>query len=146
MIPPESLLGRCDNVRILMSNFARFGLSWSPKEAGKILSGSNDAIVCLWDLNKTASMDHAKKVRYLNASRIFKGHEDVVEDVNWHSEQRYLFASVGDDKVSKTICISNFACNSVTLYEYYLVNGWFFGKMVYSRDLIYGIPEPQTQS
>lgn len=39
-------------------------------------------------------------VRYIAASRTFRAHEDVVEDVDWHPEQRNIFASVGDDKVS----------------------------------------------
>ncbi|CAL8100321.1 unnamed protein product [Orchesella dallaii] len=73
-----------------------FGLSWNLKEKGKLLSGSYDALICLWDLNKSSCTEN--NVKYLNACRTFRAHEDVVEDVDWHPEQKHLFASVGDDK------------------------------------------------
>ncbi len=74
-----------------------FGLSWNLKDKGTLLSGSDDSLICLWDVNKNTVMDN--NVRYITASRTFRAHEDVVEDVDWHPEQRNIFASVGDDKV-----------------------------------------------
>lgn len=75
-----------------------FGLSWNLKDKGTLISGSDDSLICLWDVNKNTVMDN--NVRYITASRTFRAHEDVVEDVDWHPEQRNIFASVGDDKVS----------------------------------------------
>lgn len=76
-----------------------FGLAWNLKDKGKLLSGSDDRLVCLWDLNKNPTVDE-NKVRFLSATRTFSAHEDVVEDVDWHPDHKHIFASVGDDKVS----------------------------------------------
>lgn len=29
-----------------------FGLAWNPKNAGLLLSGSDDSLVCIWDVNQ----------------------------------------------------------------------------------------------
>jgi len=68
-----------------------YGLSWSPLKEGHLLSGSNDAQICLWDINAA----FGKKV--LEANQIFKVHEGAVGDVSWHLKHEYLFGSVGDD-------------------------------------------------
>nr|ADE76527.1 unknown [Picea sitchensis] len=68
-----------------------YGLSWSPLKEGHLLSGSNDAQICLWDINAASG----RKV--LEANQIFKVHEGAVEDVSWHLKHEYLFGSVGDD-------------------------------------------------
>jgi len=68
-----------------------YGLSWSPLKEGQLLSGSNDAQICLWDINAASG----RKV--LEAKQIFKVHEGAVEDVSWHLKHEYLFGSVGDD-------------------------------------------------
>ena len=39
------------------------------------------------------------------ASKTFRGHTEVVEDVAWHRHHRDLFASCGDDKVRVTVDI-----------------------------------------
>lgn len=69
-----------------------YGLSWSPFQEGHLLSGSDDAQVCLWDINAVT-----KGSRVLDAKQIFQA-QGVVEDVAWHSRHDYLFGSVGDDK------------------------------------------------
>ena len=66
-----------------------YGLSWSPLEKSRLLSGSDDATICLWDLQEAGSI--------VQALNIWKGHKDVVEDVDWHKHSRHLFGSVGDD-------------------------------------------------
>jgi len=53
------------------------------------LSGSDDAQICLWNI-KEASAE-------VNASLIFRGHTNVVEDVAFHSFSPFMFGSVGDD-------------------------------------------------
>ncbi|KAL6311481.1 hypothetical protein AAG906_031245 [Vitis piasezkii] len=69
-----------------------YGLSWSQFKQGRLLSGSDDAQICLWDINATP------KNKALEAQQIFKVHEGVVEDVAWHLRHEYLFGSVGDDQ------------------------------------------------
>ncbi|KAG7530232.1 WD40-repeat-containing domain superfamily [Arabidopsis thaliana x Arabidopsis arenosa] len=70
-----------------------YGLSWSKFKQGHLLSGSDDAQICLWDINATP------KNKSLDAQQIFKAHEGVVEDVAWHLRHEYLFGSVGDDPI-----------------------------------------------
>ena len=71
-----------------------YGLSWSPQRAGFLLSSSDDKTVCLWDVNVERSAGST-----LDASGIFAGHADVVEDVAWHTLHDSLFGSVGDDRM-----------------------------------------------
>lgn len=66
-----------------------YGLSWSPLEQCKLLSGSDDATICMWDLREAGET--------VNALNIWKGHNDIVEDVDWHKFSRHIFGSVGDD-------------------------------------------------
>jgi len=68
-----------------------YSLSWSPLKEGQLLSGSNDAQICFWDINAASG----RKV--VEAKQIFKVHEGAVEDVSWHLKHEYLFGSVGDD-------------------------------------------------
>ena len=66
-----------------------YGLNWSPLESHQLLSGSDDATICLWDL-KEAPLQ-------VEALRTWKGHKDVIEDVAWHRFSPSIFGSVGDD-------------------------------------------------
>lgn len=66
-----------------------YGLCWNPLEAGRLLSGSDDSMVCLWDVNSSA-ID-------IQALQILAGHNDVVEDVDWHKLHANICGSVGDD-------------------------------------------------
>jgi len=68
-----------------------YGLSWSTLNKGKLLSGSDDNKVCIWDVD-TANTTQ-------DATTIFTGHTDVVEDVCWHMHSEQWFGSVGDDKM-----------------------------------------------
>ncbi|KAF8408773.1 hypothetical protein HHK36_004842 [Tetracentron sinense] len=89
--PP--LDGACSpDLRLRGHNTEGYGLSWSPFKQGHLLSGSDDAQICLWDINATP------KNKSLEAMQIFKVHEGVVEDVAWHLRHGYLFGSVGDDQ------------------------------------------------
>lgn len=73
-----------------------YALSWSPLKQGHLLSGSEDTTVCLWDVaGASASGASGKQLPALNT---FRGHTDVVEDVDWHAKDANLFASVGDDR------------------------------------------------
>uniref|UniRef100_A0A0D6QYT2 Histone-binding protein RBBP4-like N-terminal domain-containing protein n=1 Tax=Araucaria cunninghamii TaxID=56994 RepID=A0A0D6QYT2_ARACU len=89
--PPQD--GGCNpDLRLRGHNTEGYGLSWSPFKHGHLLSGSDDAQICLWDINVPA------KSKILEAQQIFKVHEGVVEDVAWHLRHEYLFGSVGDDR------------------------------------------------
>ncbi|PQP96085.1 WD-40 repeat-containing protein MSI1 [Prunus yedoensis var. nudiflora] len=89
--PP--LDGACSpDLRLRGHSTEGYGLSWSKFKQGHLLSGSDDAQICLWDINATP------KNKTLEAMQIFKVHEGVVEDVAWHLRHEYLFGSVGDDQ------------------------------------------------
>lgn len=66
-----------------------WGLAWNPHEKGQLLSGSDDAAVCLWDLRE-AGVD-------VDPWQVRKGHTANVEDVDWHKHCPHMFGSVGDD-------------------------------------------------
>ncbi|KAB1225056.1 WD-40 repeat-containing protein MSI1 [Morella rubra] len=89
--PP--LDGACSpDLRLRGHSTEGYGLSWSKFKQGHLLSGSDDAQICLWDINSTP------KNKTLDAMQIFKVHEGVVEDVAWHLRHEHLFGSVGDDQ------------------------------------------------
>ena len=52
----------------------RYGLAWSPFLEGHLLSGSDDAQICLWDIRAAS-----KVARSLDALQIFRDHSGVVE-------------------------------------------------------------------
>jgi histone-binding protein RBBP4 len=54
------------NLRLRGHNTEGYGLSWSTFKQGHLLSGSDDAQICLWDINATP------KNRSLDAMQIFK--------------------------------------------------------------------------
>eukprot|EP00605_Chrysophyceae_sp_TOSAG23-4_P002145 GSChrysophyteH1.ASY1.ANO1.2373.1 assembled CDS len=66
-----------------------WGLDWCPTQDATLLSGSDDATICLWDLREAGLT--------VPAYRTWNGHNDVVEDVAWHKFSSSLFGSVGDD-------------------------------------------------
>ena len=90
-----------------------YGLSWSPRERGLLLSGSDDALICMWDLSSnlvpsatvlalthpTLPASHQGHTRPLNAMTTYRAHTDVVEDVQWSPHHEWQFASAGDDKL-----------------------------------------------
>ena len=51
-----------------------YGLAWSPFMEGHLLSGSDDAQICLWDINTVT-----KTGRRIEARSIFREHLGVVE-------------------------------------------------------------------
>lgn len=79
------------NIRLRGHNTEGYGLAWSPFRDGHLLSGSDDAQICLWDVN-------AAEGSSLTAQTIYRSHSGVVEDVAWHNTHEHMFGSVGDDK------------------------------------------------
>jgi WD40 repeat protein len=70
-----------------------YGLSWNSAKKSYLLSGSDDKLICLWDISK------GSKDSPLQPLNIFQGHEEVVEDVAWNPHHESYFGSVGDDKL-----------------------------------------------
>ena len=70
-----------------------YGLSWSPRLEGHLLSASDDQTVCYWDINAIT-----KGKRSLDAKTIYRGHTAIVEDVDWSKLHDSIFGSVGDDR------------------------------------------------
>lgn len=70
-----------------------YGLAWSSLREGYILSGSDDSLVCLWDISSIT-----KENNIISPLHIVKQHNSVVEDVAWHNHHDSYFASVGDDQ------------------------------------------------
>ncbi|GAB4819128.1 hypothetical protein N2152v2_006174 [Parachlorella kessleri] len=81
------------DIRLTGHKVEGYGLSWNQQKAGYLLSGSDDAQICVWDVTATTQQN-----RTLHALHIYQGHGGVVEDVAWHPRHEYLFGSVGDDK------------------------------------------------
>ena len=70
-----------------------YGVCWNTNVAGRLVSASDDATVCVWDTEATPGNKQA-----VEALGVYKGHTSVVEDVAWHMSAPTIFASVGDDK------------------------------------------------
>ena len=66
-----------------------YGLAWNPHVTGQLLSGSDDAKICLWDITESSVEIKPLQTR--------KAPSEVVEDVDWHKHYAHLFGSVGDD-------------------------------------------------
>merc|ERR1711935_618340 len=69
-----------------------YGLAWNPHEEGHLISGSDDSLICAWDITQST-----KTSNVLNPTATYTGHTNVVEDVAWHLHNPSLFGSVGDD-------------------------------------------------
>lgn len=86
--------GKCSpDLRLLGHKTEGYGLAWSPFKPGYLLSGSDDAQVCLWDVSAASGSKQT-----LNALHVWQEHLGVVEDVAWHGHHDYMFGSVGDDR------------------------------------------------
>mmetsp|Transcript_181 Transcript_181/g.576 ORF Transcript_181/g.576 Transcript_181/m.576 type:complete len:425 (+) Transcript_181:177-1451(+) len=70
-----------------------YGLDWSGLNEGYLLSGSDDFLICMWDINLSNGSNNK-----LPAKATYGGHKAVIEDVAWHKHNEHLFASVGDDR------------------------------------------------
>lgn len=69
-----------------------YGLSWNLNVAGRVLSGSDDSTICVWDIEGDVSKDGVEPLA------TYKGHSSAVADVAWHALKQNVFGSVGDDK------------------------------------------------
>lgn len=77
-----------------------YGLCWNPHQscAGQLLSGSDDAKICMWDITAAGSNGRGSAAAVDVAPlATCTGHKDVVEDVDYHKHEPNCFGSVGDD-------------------------------------------------
>ena len=63
-----------------------------PARGGHTISGSDDSLICAWDINGATKASHI-----LEPVATYTGHTSVVEDVAFHLHHANLFGSVGDD-------------------------------------------------
>ena len=70
-----------------------YGLAWNPNQRGQLLSGADDALICVWDVTAQAGADKTEA-----RGSVYKGHKSVVGDVAWHKMNAHTFASVSDDQ------------------------------------------------
>lgn len=78
-----------------------YGLAWSPhtSQTGYLLSGAEDHNLCLWNIESVLGKGATNQAgTQIMAMATLKGHEDVVEDVDWHPKDPNMIGSVGDDK------------------------------------------------
>ncbi|XP_063676656.1 histone-binding protein RBBP4-like [Bolinopsis microptera] len=86
--------GKCSpDLRLKGHTKEGYGLSWSPNNAGHLLSASDDCTICLWDVEAAT-----KEARSIEAKSIFRAHTAVIEDVAWNPLHPTTFGSVADDK------------------------------------------------
>jgi histone-binding protein RBBP4 len=72
-------------------------LSWNPKTEGRLASGSDDKLVCVWDI-QGAITANKKGPTELEPILVYGDHQGVVEDVCWHKHHESILVSVSDDK------------------------------------------------
>jgi histone-binding protein RBBP4 len=77
------------NMKLLAHTKEGYGLNWSTRKEGYLLSGADDHKVCVWDINSNSSSSPV---------RVIEEHKGVVEDVNWSKHHDSFFATCGDDK------------------------------------------------
>eukprot|EP01132_Coremiostelium_polycephalum_P003268 gene3268-4092_t len=86
--------GKClPNLKLTGHSKEGYGISWSSQKEGHLLSCSDDQTICLWNIGAASKNDQT-----LAALNIYKGHQSIVEDVQWHYIHESYFGSVGDDK------------------------------------------------
>ena len=74
-----------------------YAMAWSPHEEGRLLTGSGDATVKLWDA-KAAYAKGATSGTQIKPLQTFQAHTATVEDVAWHAKDPHMAGSVGDDQ------------------------------------------------
>jgi len=76
-----------------------YGLAWSPVAGHhRLLSGSDDGLVCVWDVAGGSGGAVPGKPTLQPLFKIEAHSGEVVEDVAWHGTHPDIFASVSDDR------------------------------------------------
>lgn len=71
-----------------------YGLSFNQQEKNKLLSGSDDSNIAIWDIS-----NFEKEIKPLYT--VESAHSDIVNDVKWHTFDSNLFGSVSEDSTLK---------------------------------------------
>jgi len=72
-----------------------YGLCWSNKIKGRLASGSDDGVVCVWDIDASSN---SSKNNEVSPIATFTGHDSIVEDVSFHRVHDSMLGSVSDDR------------------------------------------------
>ena len=75
-------------------------MAWSPHthNAGLLISGGNDKIVCAWNVEQSSMSSETTPTTTLDPLLCFtNGHSDTVEDVAFSCHDINTIGSVGDD-------------------------------------------------
>ncbi|RVD81780.1 uncharacterized protein DFL_009629 [Arthrobotrys flagrans] len=73
-----------------------YGLDWSPKIEGHLLTGSEDTTICQWDVTS-----YSRGNTTIRPVKTYNLHQSIVNDVRWHPSHSTLFGSVSDDRTLK---------------------------------------------
>lgn len=91
--PPAD--GKCTpQLRLRGHKKEGYGVSWNSRDEGKLVSGAEDKLICMWDIQS----QNVKAGGSLDPINVYEGHTEVVEDVAWHMHHNSMFGSVGDDR------------------------------------------------
>ena len=75
-----------------------YGLSWDPREDGRLATASEDTTVRLWDITQSS-----KANKLIKESRKFTHHQAIVNDVQYHPIIPRLIGTVSDDLKMKLL-------------------------------------------
>ena len=78
-----------------------YGMVWSVFHPGHLATASEDKTVRVWDVSRVLSSSSSDKTNHQNTVAplmTLRGHEDTVEDVDWHYKDPNLLVSVGGDR------------------------------------------------
>ena len=87
-----------------------YGLSWSKTDDNILISGSDDNLICIWDIN-----GHQSKDGKISPVIIFNDHENIVEDICTSLDNGHIFYSVSDDKTLRVWDIREKKCVQVVI-------------------------------
>ncbi len=81
-----------------------YGLTWSKYEDNILISGSDDNLICIWDINAQ------EKEGVIDPLIMFNDHSSIVEDVCSSPDNKNIFYSVSDDKTLKVFDFRESRC------------------------------------
>ncbi|CAG9329068.1 unnamed protein product [Blepharisma stoltei] len=70
-----------------------FGLAWNSIQSGLLASGSDDHLICIWDISAGTEGNNT-----IQPLRTFSSHSEIVADVSWSEFSPNILGSVSDDK------------------------------------------------
>lgn len=94
---PNRLAPSTPNLKLTGHEKEGFGLAWSTNNRNLLVSGSDDKLICMWDIGGNLSGNSVSGNATLAAFATFRGHTGVVEDVQFNPHNAVQFASGGED-------------------------------------------------